>query len=323
MDNLDIACIGLAVGNICVRPVNKNIFNADVTQVETIESLPGGDALNQSIVLARLGDKPVLLSKMADDDFGNSLCDALEQNGVETGYIAKTGEEGTSVCIILIQEDGQRNFCTYKGALRSFSTKDIALDAIDYCKIVSIGGLMALPYFDRSGAKEILQYAKGKGKITVVDTKYDSFHIGYQGINGLLQYTDYFFPSYDEAAYLSGEKETEKIADFFLSEGAKHVGIKLGGDGAYIKDEQFNEIIPCFQGNVVDTTGAGDNFMAGFLHGILKGWTMKECALFGNATGAVCVSKVGANTAVTDSAVVYKVLKTTWDGRDLLAKIIR
>ncbi len=321
MNNLDVACIGLAVGNICVRPVSENIFDADVTQVDTIESLPGGDALNQSIILARLGNKPVLISKMAEDDFGKSMCNSLKHNGVETGYIAKSHMEGTSVCIILIQEDGQRNFCTYKGALRSFSAEDIDLAVIDSCKVVSIGGLMALPSFDKDGAREIFQYAKNKGKITVADTKYDSYHIGYQGIKSLLPYTDYFFPSYDEAAYLSGEKEVEKIADFFLAEGAKHVGIKLGGKGAYIKDEQFNEIIPCFGNEVVDTTGAGDNFMAGFLHGILRGWSTKECALFGNATGAVCVSKVGANTAVTDSAVVYEVLRTTQEGRNLLTKI--
>lgn len=323
MENLDVACIGLAVGNICVRPVNKNIFDVDITQVETIESLPGGDALNQAMILARLGDRPALLSKMADDDFGNSMCGILKQAGVETGYIKRSKEEGTSVCIILIQEDGQRNFCTYKGALRSFSARDISLEVIDRCKVVSIGGLMALPSFDRGGAREIFEYAGQKGKITVADTKYDSYQIGYRGIRDLLSFIDYFFPSYEEAAYLSGQKDVEKIADFFLSEGAKHVGIKLGKDGAYIKDEVYQELIPCFPGTVVDTTGAGDNFMAGFVHGILNGWTMRECALFGNATGAVCVSQVGATTAVRNSALVYEVLETAGDGRSLLDKIKR
>lgn len=112
----------------------------------------------------------------------------------------------------------------------------------------------------------------------------------------LLEYTDYFFPSYDEAAALSGLTEPAQIARFFRSRGAKHVGVKLGADGCYVCSNAFCGTVAPFCTSVLDTTGAGDNFMAGLIHGVLRGWTIQDCVTFANAAGALACSRLGATS---------------------------
>ena len=187
----------------------------------------GGDAFNQACVLAALGEKPALLSRMADDDSGRMMRAALQKRGVDDRFVFSDPDTGTSTCIVLIKENAQRSFLTFKGCLRNFGDGDIDYTCVRQARLVSIGGLFSLPSFDRSASIRLLQAAKDAGCITVVDTKYDAFHIGLQGIGNLLEYTDYFFPSYDEAAALSGLTEPAQIARFFRSRGAKHVGVKL------------------------------------------------------------------------------------------------
>jgi sugar/nucleoside kinase (ribokinase family) len=140
--------------------------------------------------------------------------------------------------------------------------------------------------------------ARKYGVITVADTKADLAGVGLAGVRKMFPYTDYFFPSYEEAAAISGEQEPEKMARVFLDMGAAHVGIKLGAKGIYVRDADNEFYMPALPAEVVDTTGAGDNFMSGFIVGLLRGWDLWECCLFGSAAAALCVTKVGPMTAV-------------------------
>lgn len=318
----DVVCVGLAVGNVVVRPVSEKIFEVDTIQVDEIAMMCGGDALNQSAVLASLGHKVALISKVSDDSSGNMILQELEHKGVDTSYVAMDDRIGTSNCIVLVQENGQRSFCTFKGCLRNFGKCDIDFSVVEKARIVSIGGLFALPAFDQDASIELFKAAHASGTVTVADTKYDAFHIGLAGIKNLLEYTDYFFPSYDEAAYLSGMEKPEDIAAFFADKGARYVGIKLGGQGCYLLTDKFSGIIPAFPGKVVDTTGAGDNFMAGLIHGILKGWEIQDCALYANAAGTLAISRLGATSNEEYPEHIKEILLRTPQGVRLLREVV-
>lgn len=318
----DVLCVGLAVGNIVVRPVSPAIFDVDTTQVDHIAITGGGDAFNQACVLSALGNQVSLLSRMAEDGSGRIMLDALAKRGVDVSRVALDRELGTSTCVVLVKEDGQRCFCTYKGCLRKFGKEDVDPSVVKKARLVSIGGLFALPSFDRHTSVELFRAAREAGTITVCDTKYDAFHIGLQGIGELLSYTDYFFPSYDEAAYLSGLRDPKEIARFFHNRGAGYVGIKLGGEGCYIRSDQFEGMIPSFSAPIVDTTGAGDNFMAGFIHGVLEGWEMRDCATFANAVGALAVTRLGATSDMPYWEPVRAILAQTQQGRNMIEGVL-
>lgn len=310
MKKYDVVCIGLAMINFPVYPIDESLFLHDVTQVESMDFLPGGDAANQAIVLSRLGNRLALITKRGNDYAGNILLDLLNDFGRDIDISGIVSDKNsTGVCAMLIQPDGKRNFCTHRGALLDLCAGDIDSAMLKDTKIVSIGGLMSLPSLDGEGSAEVFRQAKKAGAITVADTKKDMWNIGLEGIRKTLAYTDYFFPSLDEACAISGKSRLEEMADLFLDAGAGHVGIKLGGDGCYFKDHKEEFYIPVVPSKVVDTTGAGDNFMSGFITGLLHEWDMKKCCRFASAAGAICVSGLGPNKAVESFDQVMNFMK--------------
>ncbi len=311
MKEYDVICVGLSMVNFPIYPVDESIFHRDVIQVEPIVLLPGGDAANQAIVISRLGNRTALLTKRGDDHFGKIMLDLLRDfgNGIDVSKIAADEKDSTGVCAMMIRPDGQRSFCTNRGALLHFGLNDIDVSVLQNTRIVSIGGLMSLPNFDGKGSAELFRLAKEAGAITVADTKKDLWGIGLNGIRDTLKNTDYFFPSLEEATAISGKERPEEIADVFLSAGAKHVGIKLGRDGCYFKDAREEFYLPVYPSKVVDTTGAGDNFMSGFITGLLHNWEIQDCCRFASAAGAICVSQVGPNTAVESFDQVMSFMK--------------
>lgn len=317
----DVLCVGLALGNVMVRPVPEQFKEGDTVQVDEIALMCGGDAFNQASVLSALGHKTALISKVADDVTGKMVLKTMRSRSVDTSMVAIDSELGTSSCIVLVKADGQRNFCTYKGCLRTFGTKDINYEAVKEARAVSIGGLFSLPAFDQEASIQLFKTARAARTATVADTKYDAFHIGLAGIKDLLKYTDYFFPSYEEASSLSGLSEPGQIAEFFSNQGACHVGIKLGSEGCYLRTEAFTGIIPAFQSKVLDTTGAGDNFMAGLIHGILEGWDLKDSVLYANAAGALAVSRFGAASNKEYYAPIQRILSQRQEGKRLIQSL--
>lgn len=318
----DVICAGLAVSNVVVRPVPERFLHGDTIQVQEISMMGGGDAFNQAYVLSALGNSTALLSRMAEDDSGRLMRDILKQRGVDDRYVSVDASAGTSTCIVLIQENGQRNFLVHKGCLYNFGVDNIDFSCVKNAKIVSIGGLFALPSFDQTASVRLLREARQAGTITVVDTKYDAFHIGLAGIGDLLSYTDYFFPSYDEAKALSGLSAPAEMARFFRARGARHVGIKLGGDGCYLDSEDFVGSIPPFRTSVLDTTGAGDNFMAGLIHGILRGWSFRNASIFANAAGALACSRLGATSDLEYMDPIKEILHQNETGMHLIKEVL-
>jgi sugar/nucleoside kinase (ribokinase family) len=290
--------------NIPVRPIDRGVFDVDATPIERVEILPGGDALNTATILSRLGARAGLAGRVGSDHFGRVLLSAARENGVDVTNVRIGTEPDTGAAILLIQGDGSRNFCTYKGANGLFSVSDVDLAVLGQARIVTIGGLFAMPSFDRGGAEQLMSEAKRRGAITSADTKNDILGIGLAGIEGMLRHTDYFLPSRDEAARMTGETEVARMADALREAGARNVVIKLGGDGCWLRTAEHGLVIAPPRANVVDTTGAGDNFVAGFLTGISRGWDIERCAHFANAVGSLSTTAVGSTTAVRSMAQV-------------------
>ncbi len=306
----DILCIGLVNVNLLVKPADKGIFDRDVTLVEEISSIPGGDATNEAVVMARLGNKVGLMGKVGDDDFGRIILQSLHKDGVNAENIKIDKNARTSACAVLIKNDGSRNFATFRGANSVFSINDIDLSEISKARTVNIGSMFALKQLDGHGARTIFKRARESGVITAADMKADTYNIGFEGIKNVICHTDYFLPSYDEAAYLTGEKNPERMARALLNAGAGTVVIKLGKDGCYIKSASESHSLRPYDVEVEDTTGAGDNFVAGFLTGVIKGWGLEKCGRFANAVASISVQKTGATTAVKSMEQVEEFLKS-------------
>jgi sugar/nucleoside kinase (ribokinase family) len=297
-EQYDILCVGIANISISIKPVSREVFAVDLTLIGPIEVSTGGDALNEAQTAARLGNRVGLISKVGDDLFGRLLLEDARGAGVSTDHVVVSRSARTAAAALLIDENGDRNICAHRGAFETLSLEDIDLAVFDRARIVNIGSLFALKNLDGDGVRAILERAKSAGATTGADMKFDAYGIGFAGMRQVFPFVDFFLPNHEEALYLTGEREPSRQCDALISAGCGNVVIKLGKDGCYLAAGGRRELIAPCPARRVDTTGAGDNFVAGFLTGLNRGWPPEEAARFANATAAVSIERVGSNGAV-------------------------
>lgn len=304
-----IVCLGILVVDIIAKPVVEIPEEGKLTLADTISFYTGGCATNTAIDLAKLGEDVGIIGAVGKDLSGEFLENELKKQNVNIDGIVKIQDINTSTSVVLTNQKGERSFIHSMGSNAHFSKEFIRMDLIDQCQILFIAGALLMPKFDGAEMAETLKIAKEKGIYTVLDTAWNSESNWMDSISPCLPFLDVFIPSYEEARMLSGLSDEKEMSNLFLELGAKNVVIKLGEKGCYIKNSMEDVYISGFKVNSVDTTGAGDSFVAGFIKGIVNGWDIKKSALFANAVGALCVMGVGASTNIKDTDETIQFIK--------------
>lgn len=298
---LDVICIGAAIVDIPLQPVSRDIFDIESCPLQQISMTIGGDAINEATVMSRLGHKIGLMSMVGKDVVGNYIIEHCEKNGIDHKSVKVRDGIDTSINVGLVTEDGERTFVTNRnGSLWKMTLDDVDLSRLSEGKVLSLASIFNNPLLDNKALVVIFKEAKANGMIICADMIKARLGERLEDIREALSYVDYFFPNYEEACMMTGETELEKIADIFLECGIKNVIIKTGKQGCYIKNQE-NEIfkVPAMKGiRAIDTIGAGDNFVSGFITAILEGRNLKECAEFANVTASISVQSIGATTGV-------------------------
>lgn len=296
----DVSCVGILTADVLAKPLDSLPSKGLLSKVDQIQMSVGGCAANVAIDMAKLGNQIQIFGKTGDDSFGEFIRTTLEREGVQTSGVLTSATSQTSASVVAINEDGERSIMHCVGANAELHEDEMDLEAICDAKILFIAGTFLMPGFDGADTARLLQKAKTAGVLCCLDTAWDASGGWMNTLCGCLPYLDWFMPSYEEAVQLSGETEPEKIADIFHRMGAANVVVKLGGDGCYVKPEtESGFFVKAYQAEqVMDTSGAGDSFCAGFLTGLLQGWTPEKCAQFANAVGCFCVGSVGTTSGI-------------------------
>ncbi|WP_041424229.1 carbohydrate kinase family protein [Thermosediminibacter oceani] len=310
----EVTCIGILVADIIGAPVIEYPEAGRLVTVDSIGLYTGGCAVNTAIALSRLGIKTGLIGKVGCDYLGEFLIDSLKKEGVDTGGIVRTDVKNTSSTIVIVDKSGERSFIHYVGANAEFGLDDMNFELLKGNKIVHIAGSFLMPKFDGIETAKALKRIKEMGVTTSVDTAWDASGRWLKTIEPCLPYIDIFIPSIDEAKMISGEEKPEKIAEFFMSYGIKTVVIKMGSAGSFGCNKQEQIYMPPFKVEVKDTTGAGDSFVAGFLTGIVREFSLEESLELGNAAGALCVTSYGASAGIKSLADTLEFIKRHKDG---------
>jgi len=307
----DVACVGILVADVIAKPVDKIPDAGLLERISSIQTYSGGCAMNAGIDMAKIGVDVAVLGKVGDDSFGRFLRDELSKFNLNDDGVVTDYENQTSASVVLSSSSGERSFLHTVGANQTFCYDDINWDVIEKSKIVFVAGTMLMDKFDGEDCARFLKRCKEMGKTTVLDTAWDSTGRWMSVLEASMPYIDVFLPSIDEAIELSGETEPTKIADKFFSMGVKSCAIKLGSEGCYLRETVDSEEIriPRFTVKAVDTTGAGDSFCAGFLSGMVKGLSFKECGILANAVGAHCVMAMGASTGIVSYNKLQEFIK--------------
>lgn len=308
-----ILCVGHVCVDITTRHVDKLPPPGLLQGIESVTMNPGGCASNAAIDLAKLGADPRLVVKLGADGFGRFIESVLDQNRVDRRYVVVSPELETSATCVLIGAGGERTFLHNPGANDRLHADDVPDAALAECDILFVAGTFLMEEFDGAECKKLLMRAKKQGLFTVLDTAWDFRGYWMDKLAQCLPYLDLFMPSYDEAVELGGgEQDPDRLCDLFHALGAVHVIIKQGHLGAYVSQKDHPRFLsPAFPApKVVDTTGAGDSFCAGFLYALADGADFPAAARVGNAVGHHCVGGVGATYGIPDYRQIREFLKT-------------
>jgi len=298
----DSIIIGAAIVDIPLSPMTTDIFTAHSTPLQRIAMGLGGDAANESLVLARLGHAPALVSVVGRDAPGDFVCQTLSRSGVDVSTVTVREGLDTGINVVLVRPDGERSFITSRsGSLRQLSLSDIlpALDApsLSGARVACLASLFVSPQLTLEDAATLFDVLKSRGLILCADTTRPKHGETLRESAEILSRLDFFFPNLDEASALTGQKEPDAVADTLLDCGVKHVALKLGGKGCLLKSREERHLVPAVPGVLcVDTTGAGDTFAGAFIAAILEGRTFADCGRFANAAASLCVESIGATT---------------------------
>ena len=307
----DVVCVGIIVADVIVQTVDELPPKGKLNYQDNISLYSGGGAMSGAVDLSVLGAKSAVIAKIGNDSFGDFLKNELVRKKVDiTGL--KISEYPTASTVVLVDSTAERTFMHCPGADAYFTYEDIDWEVIGKGRFVFATGMPIMERFNGQPCADFLKKCREMGKITMFDPAWDPTGEWMKKLAPCMPHIDFFMPSLEEAEQLSGETGHKKIADIFFDMGVKHVVIKLGKDGCYLRESKLTEgkYFPTYA-NVkpVDTTGAGDSFCAGFLFGLSRNYNFDECCRIGNAVGSHCVMKTGATAGIAPFEQIQKFMK--------------
>ena len=292
-----ISVMGAAIIDVLAAPVNFDGLKIGSQPMDNIRLSYGGDALNEAVVLAKLGAEVELFSNVGNDEAGRQVINYLSANGVDTSGIVKDLKIPTGINIVLVDDKGERYFLTNpNGSLRKLTEEDLTPHADTGSDIVSFAGIFVSPELDIPAMTNLFRAIKKRpGRILAADMTKAKKGEKLSDLKPLLKYVDFIFPNASEIALLTGVDDPRENAEKLVDMGVGCAVVKKGKDGCLIHTkEEFIEVPAHPVRNPVDSTGAGDTFAAGFIYALSKGYSIPDCGRFANAAASCAVEYLGA-----------------------------
>lgn len=305
-----VICVGNAVVDIIVKNGPETTPDGMTQFSETIDMYVGGDATNEAVALAAMGNDVKLYTAIGDDALGSAYMGILKGYGLNTDGILIDKEYSTTATVVTIGADGEHGCMTLRNGAAGNMRYSADLFGIDFtgAKLVSVASLFWSKGQKDEDLTDLFAKAQAAGALTLADMVLDQSQMSLDDIAGAMKHIDYLVPSYHEASYFTGKNTPEEIAEEFHRRGVKNVVLKLGADGVFASSEGKTYRVGTISDKVVDTLGGGDNFTAGFITGIVDGLSLEEALYFGSASAAIAISQYGANGAVKSKQQVQEYL---------------
>lgn len=260
------------------------------------EFATGGSAANTILALALLGDEPGLLGCIGQDEMGNFLVRQAHERGIDVRFV-QTANESTGVATTFITPDGERTFATHLGAAAMMAPDMLPTGCMSGYQLIHVEGYLVQ---NHQLMEHLMQMAKGCGMTVSYDlASYNVVRDDYDFVHHLVKdYVDVVFANREEAAAFSRQDSPEDALSE-LAELTTTAVVKLGKEGAIGLHREVDGTMIYAEAplrervKVVDTTAAGDFFAAGFLHGMIHGYSLADCLDLGNRIAAEVIQVTG------------------------------
>ena len=271
---------------------DENEFKKLLTNLKIEKTVSGGSVANSIVGISQLGNKVGFIGKVSDDNLGSKYEEGLKKENVEYFYSKKKEELPTGTCLILVTPDSERTMCTFLGTAGKINENDVSSDAIKKSEIIFLEGYL----WDEGEPKKAFDKAINNANKVAMSLS-DQFCVDRHKphfLDLVKNKLDITFANEQEITSLIDAKNFEEVINF-SKQLSKLIVLTRGENGAIaIKSD---EIIECgVQKNlkIVDLTGAGDLFAAGFLHGHVNNLSIKESLEKGTEMSSKVIQQIGA-----------------------------
>ncbi|MBL7184146.1 MAG: fructokinase [Anaerolineae bacterium] len=303
----------------------STVSGVSLVEAPGFEKAAGGAPANVAVGLARLGVSSGFMGKVGDDDFGRFLAQTLAENGVDTSALLFSDEARTALAFVSLKEDGERDFMFYRhpSADMLIRPEEIDHDYIGSAKVFHYGSISLISEPSRSATLAAIESAREHGLLISYDPNlrlslWPSPAEARRGIELGWGFADVIKISEDELEFLTGTQDLERGADEVFHPELKLLVISRGREGCYFATRERRGYVPGYRVAAVDTTGAGDGFVAGLLSGLLdigfqldSAKTLTDVLRLANAVGALTTTKRGAIPALPTREEVLRFIETS------------
>jgi len=284
----DVVCFG-ALNIDRLYRVERIAKAEEESTILTFKESPGGSAANTAVGLARLGVKVGYMGKVAHDREGELLLKAFKDEGVDTGGIMISGEGRSGTVLGFVDEEGERALYVDPGVNDLVDFEEINPEYFAGSRFLHLTSFVGEKPFE---AQIKIAQTLTNTKVTL-DPGEIYAKMGWTELKPLVERCFAVLPNENELRLLTGRGYKEG-AEQLINIGVDIVAVKLGRRGCYVTDGEEEHLVEPFKVKVVDTTGAGDAFCAGFLYGLVEGKPLRQCGVLGNFVASRCIMKIGA-----------------------------
>ena len=267
-------------------------FKKLLSNLKIEKTVSGGSVANSIVGLSQLGNKVGFIGKVCDDDLGSKYEEGLKSENVEYFYSKKKEELPTGTCLILITPDSERTMCTFLGTAGKINENDVSSDAIKKSELILLEGYL----WDEGDPKKAFDKAINSANKVAMSLS-DQFCVDRHKphfLSLVKEKLDITFANEQEITSLIDAKDFKEVINF-AKEVNKLIVVTRGEKGAIaIKGDEVVECEVMENLNIVDLTGAGDLFAAGFLHGFINKLSLKESLDKGTEMSSKIIQQIGA-----------------------------
>jgi sugar/nucleoside kinase (ribokinase family) len=294
----DVLCAGIVVADHVCTPISHLPVAGELVMADRLLLTIGGCAANAAVDLVKMGVRAAVVGRVGGDIFGRIVAELLGEAGVDASALRVSPGLDTSQTLIVNVAGQDRRFIHTFGANAAFSAADIPLEQVKRCRALYLGGYLLMPQVKQEELIPVFAAARRAGVKTVLDVATPGPGEYLSRLDKLLPRVDVFLPNNHEAQLISGESDPVKQAEFFHRVGAKTAVVTLGGEGAVLVSDRARLRAGVFPVPLVDASGSGDAFDAGYLYGLLHNLEAEDCLKVASALGASCVRAVGTTPGV-------------------------
>jgi len=312
--NLDVICIGAALIDM-VAQVERHPKEDDEVFVSDLKLLSGGAAANTAYACAKLGLHTAFLGKIGENDpFGRKIVQDFEEAKVNTSLLKFSKKYGTGSAYVALNQAADRRIYAHSGAANYLTKEDVIDEELGSAKTIFLSSLKNLEPFIKAanlGKKNDIPIVLNPGML-IIDQGLDIIKHLLEKVDILILSQNEFQSLFNLKSQILKKELIQQEINFLFSLKIKVIIITLGKRGALILTENESELIsPIDIKQVVDTTGAGDAFSAGFIYGFVRTLSfkfdeLKEHVKLGNYVAGKCIQKLGARNGIPSGKLLKK-----------------